>query len=155
MSTLALSPLGRLSGLAPLIVRVIVGVVMAAHGLQKLTEMGPSTFGRMMLAELGVPLPVFFGYFVTLLELAGGILLVVGLLSRLSALLLAIDLVVAILLVKVGIGLIAPMGAMLPGAELDLALIAGFVAILLMGPGKPSLDHALGLEREVAGSPAS
>jgi hypothetical protein len=36
MRMLALSPLERLAGLAPLIVRVIVGVIMAAHGWQKL-----------------------------------------------------------------------------------------------------------------------
>jgi uncharacterized membrane protein YphA (DoxX/SURF4 family) len=36
MRTLALSPMNRLAGLAPLVVRVIVGVIMAAHGWQKL-----------------------------------------------------------------------------------------------------------------------
>src|SRR3712207_9575729 len=77
------------------------------------------------------------GYVVTIVELGGGILLIIGLFSRLAALLLTIDLVVAILLVKVNIGLIAPpqQGA---GAELDLALIAGFLAILLAGPSGPS-----------------
>ena len=36
------------------------------------------------------------------------------------------------------------------GAELDLALIAGFLAILLAGPGKISLDYGLGIERGTA-----
>ena len=69
-------------------------------------------------------------------------------------LLLTIDLAVAVLLVKVNVGLItAPQtGA---GAELDLALIAGFLAIVLLGPGKVSLDHVLGIEpREAAESPS-
>jgi putative oxidoreductase len=85
------------------------------------------------------------GYVVTLVELVGGILLIVGLFSRLAALLLTIDLVVAILLVKVNVGLIAPpqQGA---GAELDLALIAGFLVILFAGPGSLSLDRTLGIE---------
>jgi putative oxidoreductase len=89
------------------------------------------------------------GYVVTLVELGGGILLILGLFSRLAALLLTIDLVVAILLVKVNVGLIAPpqQGA---GAELDLTLIAGFLVILFAGPGSLSLDRALGIEEGVA-----
>jgi uncharacterized membrane protein YphA (DoxX/SURF4 family) len=106
MRMLALSPLERLAGLAPLIVRVIVGVIMAAHGWQKLMG-GPANFGA-FLAQLGVPLPTLMGYVVTFVELVGGILLIVGLFSRLAALLLTIDLSVAIVLVKVNVGLIAP-----------------------------------------------
>ena len=84
----------------------------------------------------------------TFVELVGGILLIVGLLSRLGALLLTINLTVAILLVKVNVGLIAPSDAPGVGAELDLALIAGFLVSLLAGPGKLSLDYALGIERD-------
>jgi putative oxidoreductase len=61
--------------------------------------------------------------------------------------------VVAILLVKINVGLIAPpqQGA---GAELDLALIAGFLVILFAGPGSVSLDRALGIEEGVQQRPA-
>jgi putative oxidoreductase len=45
MRTLSLSPVARFAGFAPLVVRVIVGVIMFAHGLQKLTQMGPGNFG--------------------------------------------------------------------------------------------------------------
>ena len=152
MRALGLWPMARLAGLAPLIVRVIVGIIMAAHGLQKLTQMGPANFGGQLLAGLGVPLPVFFGYVVTFTELIGGILLIVGLLSRLAALALTIDLVVALLLVKVNVGLIAPQGSG-AGAELDLALIAGFLVILLAGPGRLSLDYLLGIERDAERGP--
>ncbi len=135
--------MARLAGLAPLVVRVIVGIIMALHGWQKL-QGDLAGFGQ-RLGELGVPLPVFMAYVVMLAELIGGILLIVGLLSRLAALVLAIELVVAILLVKVNVGLISPPGGP-PGAELDLALIAGFLVILLAGPGRLSLDHVLGIE---------
>jgi putative oxidoreductase len=138
----------RLAGFAPLIVRVIVGTIMTAHGWQKLTEMGPSNFGEQMLGGMGVPLPVFMGYVVTFVELFGGILLILGLLSRLAALLLTSDLVVATLLVKVNVGFLS--GSSGTGAELDLALIAGLLVVLLAGPGKLSLDHVLGLERDAA-----
>ncbi len=63
-------------------------------------------------------------------EGSGGILLILGLLTRLAALALTIDLIVAIVLVKLKVGLIAQMAA---GAELDLAYIAAFLALLLMG----------------------
>jgi len=145
--TLALSPMDRLAEFAPLVVRATVGVIMAAHGLQKLLT-GPGNFGG-FLAQLGVPAPGLMGYVVTLVELGGGILLVVGLLSRLAALLLTVNLVVAILLVKVGVGFLSPQGGG-AGAELDLALIAGFLAILFAGPGRISLDHTLGIEGGVA-----
>jgi putative oxidoreductase len=147
MRTLSLSPLARLAGLAPLAVRIIVGIIMFAHGLQKL-QGGPANFGG-LLSQLGVPAPELMAYVVTFVELVGGALLIVGLLSRLSALLLTIDLVVAILLVKLNVGLIAPQGSG-AGAELDLALIAGLLVILLAGPGRFSLDYALGIDRDVA-----
>lgn len=147
MRTLALSPMDRLAEFAPLVVRAIVGVIMAAHGLQKLLG-GPANFGG-VLGQLGVPAPTLMAFVVTFVELVGGILLVVGLLSRLAALLLTINLVVAILLVKVGVGFLSPQSGGV-GAELDLALIAGFLAVLFAGPGKISLDHALGIEGGVA-----
>ena len=147
MRRLSLSPLARLAGFAPLAVRIIVGIIMFAHGLQK-HQGRPANFGG-LLSQLGVPAPELMAYVVTFVELVGGALLIVGLLSRLSALLLTIDLVVAILLVKLNIGLIAPQGSG-AGAELDLALIAGFLVILLAGPGRFSLDYALGIDRDVA-----
>ncbi len=147
MRTLALSPMDRLAGFAPLVARVIVGVIMTAHGFQKLA-MGPGAFGQ-GLAQMGVPAPTLMGYVVTFVELVGGILLIVGLFSRLAALLLTINLAVAILLVKVNVGLIAPPEAG-AGAELDLALIAGFLTVLFAGPGKLSLDRALGLDTGAA-----
>jgi len=146
MRILRLSPVARLAGLAPLVVRVIVGVIMAAHGWQKL-QGGPANFGQQALAGLGIPLPVLMGYVVTFTEFFGGILLMIGLLSRLAALALTINLVVATLLVKVNVRLIAPPDSG-TGAELDLALIAGFLVVLLAGPGKLSLDYVLGIERE-------
>jgi len=132
------------AGYAPLVARVLVGGVMAALGLQKL-QGGPENFGQ-GLAGLGVPLPELMAYVVTFVELVGGVLLIVGLLSRVAALLLTIDLVVAILLVKVNIGLLSPSDGGGVGAELDLALIAGFLVVLLAGPGRLSADHALGYE---------
>jgi putative oxidoreductase len=136
--------LGRLAAATPMIVRLIVGGMMFAHGLDKMNS-GPANFGQ-FLEQLGVPAPVVFGWAVTLLELVGGAMLVIGLLSRLVALLMTIELGFAIALVSGANGLIGTEGV---GFERDLAYIAGFIAVLLLGPGKPSLDHAFGLEEGV------
>lgn len=146
MQTLGLSPLRRFAPLAPVIARLLVGVVMLVHGWQKLVDMTPAGFGEGMLGGLGVPAPVAFGWVVTLIELVGGALLIAGLFTRVAALLNAAVLVGALLLVKIDIGLIAPMGAEMPGAELEFGLLAGLLAVALLGPGKPSVDHALGIE---------
>lgn len=153
MNILALAPLGRLAGAAPVVVRVIVGVIMLAHGWGKLTGPGGPVGVGGFLAGEGVPAPTFFGYVLTFGELAGGLALIVGLLTRLAAVLLTVNLVLAILLTKIPFRLIGTPGVESPVAELDLALIAGFVAVALLGPGRPSLDHALGLERGPAPRP--
>ncbi|MFL5819381.1 MAG: DoxX family protein [Solirubrobacteraceae bacterium] len=148
MAATTSSSAGRLIDLGPLVLRVVLGALMFAHGYQKLTS-GPEGFSH-LLAELGVPAPAFMGYLVTYTELVAGALLVVGLLSRLAALALTIELVVAIVLVKANIGLIAGHGSG-AGAELDLAYLAGFLAILLAGPGRVSLDRLVGIERPSRG----
>ena len=139
-------PRAQGAGFAPLILRVMAGIIMAAHGWQKL-QGGPANFGSQALANLGVPLPGFMGYVVTFVELIGGILLIVGLISRLAALILAIEMVFTTLLVKTHVGFIAPQGSG-AGAELDLILLAVFLTILLVGPGRLSLDELLGVKGE-------
>jgi len=137
---LGLSPVSRLAGAAPLVLRLVFGFMIAAHGWQKL-QGGPAQFAG-FLTKLGVPAPEIMAWVVTLTELGGGILLIVGLLTRLAALALAINLTVALLLVKLDAGLISMQG----GFELELGYIAAFLAILLAGPGSASIDRAIGLD---------
>jgi putative oxidoreductase len=138
-------PTHRIAGVAPLVVRVIVGVIMIDHGLTKLVN-GIPQFGTVTLVPLGVPYPDAMAYVVTITEIVGGVLLVVGMLSRLAALALLIEMATTLTLVKSHVGLIAPAtrGA---GAELDLALAAGFLTVFLAGPGVLSLDSLLKIER--------
>lgn len=139
------------AGVAPLVARVIVGVIMAAHGLDKLLD-GPAGFAE-TLTGLGLPAPLVLAWVVTAIELGGGALLIVGALTRIAALLHIAVLVGAIALVKIDLGLIAEQGV---GAELDLALIAGLIVVALLGPGRPSVDHAVGIEHtEPAATPTS
>lgn len=142
MRALGLTAVGRLAPLAPLVLRLGLGIVFIAHGAQKM-QAGPANFGATTLAGLGVPAPGIVGWLVALAELGGGLLLLLGLLTRLATLPPMGVMVGALVLVKSQVGLIAPEGAG-AGAELDLALLTGLVALLIIGPGPVSLDRLIG-----------
>lgn len=123
-----------------LALRLVVGFIMLYAGWQKLFNFGVDSFAQALTAE-GVPLAQLFAWGVTLLELVGGALIIVGLLSRPLALLMSVDMVVAILLVTHEVGFMSATGK--SGAEVNLLLIGGFLAILLAGPGSLSVDRAM------------
>lgn len=129
------------AGSVPVIARVIVGGMMFFHGLDKLNG-GVPGFAE-GLGSKGVPLESVAAWGVTLLELVGGLMLVVGLLARVIASLLTVELIFAIILFTSARGLIGEGGA---GYERDLAYIVGLLVVVLLGPGRPSLDHVLRLE---------
>ncbi len=131
-----------------LIVRLILGVIFIAHGYPKLFVFGITGFAQ-FLSRLGVPLPGFFAVVVTLVEFLGGVVLILGIFSRWAGLLQAIDMIVATLLVKVKVGLIVPPNQPGTGAELDLALLAGALVILVFGPGSISVELGL-LKKEIS-----
>jgi putative oxidoreductase len=119
------------------ILRVIVGIVFTMHGAQKLFVYGlAGTSGA--FAKMGIFLPGVMGPFIALLEFFGGIALILGLLTRLAALGLALDMLGAILLVHVSAGFFLPMGY-----EFALALGAASLALALAGPGTLAVDEAL------------
>ena len=91
------SVLRRLIPAVPVVLRVVIGAVLALDGWQKLTQMGPATSGESMLGGLGLPTPVALGWAVSLIELVGGIALIVGLGTRIAALLLGVVLAVTVL----------------------------------------------------------
>lgn len=144
MRQLSLPNLHRFRDVAPFVVRGPMGVIFAYHGWQKF-DGGLEGFNG-FVDSLGVPLAEIVGPAVALLELVGGIMLVVGLLTRIVALLFVIEMIGTTWLVKLDVGLIAPMGGG-AGAEIDVALWAGMVALVLLGPGILALDRIIGIER--------
>lgn len=118
------------------ILRVAVGIVFALHGGQKLFVYGFHGV-TVSFTKMGVPLPAVSAIVVTLVEFLGGIALIAGLFTRWAAILLAINMSVAILKVHV------PNGFFLPGGfEYALTLLAANVALALTGPGAAALGPA-------------
>jgi putative oxidoreductase len=132
----------RFQPAAPLVLRVVLGGLFVYHGVDKF-DGGIDTLEQ-MFDSWGVPAPGLTAPLTAIVEIVAGVALVVGLFTRLAASLLAIVMVGALLYVKTDLGIIStdPM----PGAELDLALLAGFVTLMATGPGAASIDRAAGLE---------
>lgn len=137
--------LSRLSAFAPTILRIALGGLMAYHGFDKFR--GGISGVEMFFGEVGVPAAAAFAPTVAVVELVGGIALIAGLGTRLMAAALATVLAGAVLYVKADIGIVATQGPM-PGAELDVAILAGLAALLLLGPGRFAADGAIGIEPE-------
>lgn len=121
---------------ALLIVRIIVGIAFFAHGLQKF-NMGIDAVTE-GFAMSGIPAAALMAWLVTLIETFGGIALIVGIFTEVSALLLIIIMVVAAGVVRNVMGM-----PFLGGYELNLALIAALLPLLVQGPGKYSLSHMI------------
>src|SRR3954452_21294826 len=116
---------------ALLVVRVIVGIIFAAHGAQKLF----GAFGGPGLAAMVQPPPDgmgLLGYPVTIGEFFGGLGLIVGFLTRFSAASLTVIMLGAIGMVHGKHGFFLSAG----GFEYNLALIGLLAPVLIAGPGR-------------------
>lgn len=120
------------------IIRITVGLIFFMHGWQKLFMMGiPGVSG--FFGSLGVPAAGFMAGFITFLELLGGLALILGVATRIVAALLAINMLVALLLVHLANGFFASNG----GYEFVLILMAASVAFVFSGAGSMSVDARL------------
>jgi putative oxidoreductase len=132
-----------LAGVGELILRLTIALVFWPHGWQKLK--GPAGFAG-FLKQLGVPAPVLAAWVVALLESVGALLLVLGLATRIVALGLAVDMLVAIVSVKIGMAK-SPFAStqQVQGWEFEFALMGSALALVFMGAGRLSIDALLGL----------
>ena len=123
------------------ILRVITGVIFVAHGGQKVFVYGidgvAGAFGQM-----GVPFAQVMGPFIGVLELVGGIALILGLLTRVFSAGLAATMIGAMTLVHLAGGFFMP-----TGIEFTLALLGSTLLLALAGAGTYSLDTLIGRRR--------
>ena len=139
---------------ATLWIRLATGVVFLSEGIQKFLY--PDALGAGRFAKIGIPAPEVMGPFVGGVEVLGGALLLLGLFTRLAAITLIIDMLVAIASTKVPIligqgylGFAKPSApkagfwSMLHEARTDLSMLLCLVFLLLVGAGWRSFDAVL------------
>ncbi len=126
-----------------LVLRLGVGLIFFLHGWMKLTGQR-DVFVQEVLHMVGWSVPDIVLWGVTLLELLAGLALVLGLLVRPAAALLALEMLVVVTLfhVRQGFFIIAvPNVPLAYGFEYHIALISGLICIALGGPGAWALDR--------------
>ena len=136
LSRRALELCATLSWIGPLAVRLVIGAAFILTGWGKLHNLdGVTEF----FTELGIPMPHANAVFVSLVELVGGALLVLGLGTRIAAAFL------------IGTMAVAFLTAIWPKADsvfdlfstIELTYLVIFVWLAVHGAGKASLDHLL------------
>ncbi|WP_440465138.1 DoxX family protein [Psychrobacter sp. ASPA161_6] len=130
------------AGAAALILRVPIGLILAAHGAQKLFGWfgGNGLAGTAQwLSSMGMEPGLLMAILAGGAEFFGGLALVLGLLTRPAALVAAFTMLVAIFSVHIGNGLFAADG----GYEYALVLMVALLALAVQGGGSLSMDKAL------------
>ena len=135
------TPSPRQLGFGLLILRLALGLVFLAHGGQKLFLMGLSGTGD-MLGRMGIAGASLIGPVLAIVEPLAGAAIVLGLLTRVAAFAVAMDMLGAILLFNRLHGFFVPMGI-----EFPMILCASGVALAAIGAGPFSVDHSLARRR--------
>jgi len=123
-------------GLVPL--RLIVGIVFIAHGWLKFSSFGVEGTTKFM-GRLGVPVPGVIAVYVIVLEMIGGLALILGGFTRFFAALFVCDMLGAIFFAKRSAGFFGP-----NGWEFELTLCAASLTLAMVGAGGASIDALRG-----------
>ena len=126
-------------GFLPL--RCAVAVVFLMHGGQKVLYFGVSGVAD-MLTKLGFPLAAFFAVLLMTIEVAGGLAILFGFLTRAAGLILAVEMAIAIYVARLGGGFFTPYGF-----EFEMTLMGACLTFAAVGAGGVSIDAALRARR--------
>jgi putative oxidoreductase len=134
---------------ATVLIRLMVGWVFLSEGIQKLLFPAALGVGRFM--KIGIPDPQFFAPFVGVVEIVCGALLILGLVTRMAAVPLLIDITVAIVTTKIPMLAKSGFWAAMHEARTDYCMWLGSLFILIVGAGAWSLDARLwGRDKTIA-----
>jgi putative oxidoreductase len=129
------------------ILRVVLGVVFLAHGSQKVLGWfgGYGFSGTMGFFTNNMHIPAVFAFLAIAAEFLGGLGLIFGLLTRIAAFGIAVDMVVAVLTVHVHVGFFMNWTGAQKGEGFEYHLLVLAMTLLLMvkGAGAASVDHAI------------
>jgi uncharacterized membrane protein YphA (DoxX/SURF4 family) len=123
------------------LIGLLVGAVFASEGIQKF--LFPAELGVGRFTKIGLPYPEMLAPFVGGVEIVGGLLLLLGLFTRLAAVAHIIDMIVAIATTKIPLLLKDGVWKMAHEARTDWAMLLGALFLLLVGAGAWSLDARL------------
>ena len=129
-----------------LVLRLALGLIFILHAWMNVIG-GQESFLREMLAMAGFDAPNLVVWSITLLEFVGGVALVLGFFTREAALLLAVEMVVAVVLfhLREGFFIVAiPNVPLAYGFEYHVALVGGLACLALGGPGAFALQDRRG-----------
>jgi len=126
---------------AVILIRVLVGGVFLSEGIQKFLFSNELGVGR--FTKIGIPAPQVMAPFVGVVEIVCGTLIIVGLLTRLAAIPLIINMLVAISSTKIPILLKSGFWTMAHDSRTDFAMLLGSIFLLIVGAGLWSLDNKL------------
>jgi putative oxidoreductase len=123
---------------AVVLVRLLVGGVFVSEGIQKF--LSPDALGAGRFVKIGIPAPALTAPFVGVVEIVCGTMLIVGVLTRLAAIPLIIDMLFAIATTKVPVLVKSGFWVMAHEVRTDYSMLLGSVFLLLVGAGRLSLD---------------
>ena len=129
------------NSVATFLIRALVGVVFVSEGFQKFLFAAVRGAGR--FEKIGLPAPEFLGPFVGSLEVLCGLLVLIGLVTRLASVPLSVIMLVALLTTKIPILFNDGFWEMMHASRTDWAMLTGSIFLLLKGGGKYSLDRLL------------
>jgi putative oxidoreductase len=124
---------------ATILIRLLVGAVFFSEGIQKF--LFPATLGVGRFMKIGIPAPQLLAPFVGVVEIVCGMLLIIGLFTRLATIPLIIDIGVAIITTKIPMLSAAGFWSMAHEARTDYCMLLGLLFLLLVGSGPFSIDR--------------
>lgn len=123
------------------LVRLIVGAVFLSEGVQKF--LFPVALGVGRFTKIGIPWPEFMAPFVGTFEICCGLLIVLGFVTRLAAIPMIINMLVAISSTKIPMLLTSGFWATAHESRADWSMLLGSVFLLVVGAGRLSIDARL------------